>query len=707
MRTVWIGFGLLAAVSAPAVSSEPYRVANEDTALTVSDGGGRPHVTRLSGARSGPDWTPLPSPLPLIDAVEVGGERRAVAWEFRGARREEPDGRRVALRYACESPPLDLESEWTARPGPGPVEHTIRITNRGADAVLLPRQASLTLALQAPGDHDMEALWVEKGSGTPSAVGVHVEPFSDGHRIRLRSSGYSRDDRHRDAIPWLSVRDPAAGHGWYLGVEFSGNVTVSLDSERREDRLALRVEAGTHAYDGAHRTRVPPGGTFEAPTVFVGCYAGDHDDGANRLHRFVETHLRPPPPDGRHPYVVNNSWGSGMSVDEPLARKMIDDAAAMGIEIFHVDAGWYRSVGDWHCHPVKFPNGLAPVAAYARSKGMLFGLWVGWTQGGADARGMETLAVSNPAQQGWFPRDYASSWRPDDFIGADVCLGSDAARAWCLEDLRRMVKEYSLDLLEHDQRMIIDQCDRTDHRHTEHPGDVSHHATLGYYEVYDRLRAEHPKLIFEDCVNGGRMVDFGVAKRVHYICYTDTYDPLSNRRGFHDTSHPIPPSMCEAYIEHRPGPSLATFRSMLRSGMMGWCTVMCDTSAWSAEQKTAARRQFDVYKRWLRPLIAAGDLYHLTPRPDGKRWDGVQYFDPRTGKGVVYAFRGTPEGKTPQGEHSFRLRGLRPDARYRVWFEDGSSPEEVRPGADLAAQGVVVRLAEQGASELVYLEEQR
>ena len=42
---------------------------------------------------------------------------------------------------------------------------------------------------------------------------------------------------------------------------------------------------------------------------------------------------------------------------------------------------------------------------------------------------------------------------------------------------------------------------------------------------------------------------------------------------------------------------------------------------------------------------------------------------------------------------------------YRVWFEDGSSTEAVRTGAELATQGIVVRLAEQGASELVYLEE--
>ena len=95
------------------------------------------------------------------------------------------------------------------------------------------------------------------------------------------------------------------------------------------------------------QTRLQPGETFEAPTVFVGCYQGDVDDGANQLHRWVEAHLRPPVHDERYPLLVNNSWGSGMAVDEALAKKMIDDSAELGLELFHIDAGWFRAVGDW------------------------------------------------------------------------------------------------------------------------------------------------------------------------------------------------------------------------------------------------------------------------------------------------------------------------------------------------------------------------
>jgi alpha-galactosidase len=314
---------------------------------------------------------------------------------------------------------------------------------------------------------------------------------------------------------------------------------------------------------------------------------------------------------------------------------------------------------------------------------------------------METLAVTNPEQRDWFTHDYPATWKPADFTGATVCLGDEPARAWCLNELRRIVTSYKLDLLEHDQIMIVDQCDRTDHGHTESPADIANHAARGYYSVYDQLRKEHPNLLFEDCVNGGRTVDFGIVRRTHYISITDTYDPLSNRRAFYDSSFPLPPSMCECYIEHKPGPSLATFKTMLRSGMMGWCTLMCDTGAWSAEQHKAATRQIELYKEWIRPLINNGDLFHISTRPDEASWDGMQYFDSKSGKGIVFAFRGATAGET---SHAFKLKRLDRAASYEIWSEDGSVARGQTKGAKLMDEGLRVELSGAGASELIYFQ---
>ena len=108
--------------------------------------------------------------------------------------------------------------------------------------------------------------------------------------------------------------------------------------------------------------------------------------------------------------------------------------------------------------------------------------------------------------------------------------------------------------------------------------DVSYHAVRAYYDIYPRCAASIPACCLEICNDGGRMVDFGSAAHGDYFSITDTYDPLSNRRAFYDTSYMLPPAMLESYVEKWPTPRPENFLYMLRSGMMGWFTIMIDTT---------------------------------------------------------------------------------------------------------------------------------
>ena len=455
------------------------------------------------------------------------------------------------------------------------------------------------------------------------------------------------------------------------------------------------------AEDLSYRTRLAAGTTFETPTVFLGCYDGEVDDGSNRLRRWVERHLRPPC-EAHLPLLVNNSWGDGMAVDEALMHRMIDSSARLGMEMVGVDAGWYRQVGNWRTDLKKFPSGMAALADHAHGKNLLFGLWLAWTQGGDEyeaARPGRLLSPRDPAMQAWFPADYPPSWKNSDFAGATVCLGEPKAVQWCLGDLCRAAEAFHVDMLEHDQVMIVEQCGRREHRHTVSPIDAAYHAAQGYYRVQDGLRKRFPKLLLEDCCNGGNLVDYGILRRTHYVSITDVYDPVSNRRAFFDSTYAMPPAMCECYVENRPGKTPANFVYMLRSGLMGWCTVMTDMTRWTGAQQAAAQREFNIYKKTLRPLIRQADLYHVSERPDGRRWDGIEYFDPQTGRGVLFAFRTT----NTETRHRFPLKGLDPRAQYRLVCADNSSPPAVMGGRELTETGVLVVLPEPESSELVHV----
>jgi alpha-galactosidase len=480
---------------------------------------------------------------------------------------------------------------------------------------------------------------------------------------------------------------------------------------------------GLNPEPGPFRTRILPGESFETPTVFLGAFTGGPDAAGNQLRSWVRAVLGNPITwkDPHYPLLVNNSWGNGMKVDEALALHMIADSKELGLEMFHMDAGWFRGVGDWYPNPVKFPHGLAPIADAAHQQGLRFGMWVDWTQAALDTE-PGALNARDPKVRDWLVADIGPDWKPEEFKGQTIDLGDPPARDWAANEVERIVESDGLDMLEHDGYLVAQGCVRDDHPHAppnrstmrithdwgsdfvlaDNSTDVSYHAVRAYYSIYEQMRRRHPGLLFEVCNDGGRMVDFGSAAHADYFSITDTYDPLSNRRAFYDTSHVLPAPMLESYVEKWPTPTLENFLYMLRSGMMGWLTIMQDTNAWTAEQHDAARRAFALYKLRLRPLIRDAQLYHVSDRPDGVHWDGMEYWDPERGRGVVFAFHGSIAGETG---HRFQLDGLDAARHYKLHFQDGSAPDREATGSELMEAGLEVRLPNPLSSELVFLEE--
>ena len=198
------------------------------------------------------------------------------------------------------------------------------------------------------------------------------------------------------------------------------------------------------------------------------------------------------------------------------------------------------------------------------------------------------------------------------------------------------------------------------------------------------------------------MVDFGSASHGDYFSITDSYDPVSNRRAFYDASHVLPAAMLEAYAEKWPTPKIENFRYMLRSGMMGLLTVMQDTNAWTPEEHAAAKAEFALYKEKLRPLIRDAELYHVSERPDGVHWDGMEYFDSNRHRGVLYAFRGSTRDES---QHRFPVEGVQPGHNYRLHFSDHSAPDRTVSGRELLNRGLTVALPLPVSSELVFIDD--
>jgi len=695
------------------------RLATGDVRLELSAGKSAPRLVSIAGA-SQPEWKNQ-SKEPLPASVTVNGATVPLIWELQ-PKSSITDAHRVEVVYESKSPHLRLHWRWEARANFGPIEHTITVENLSGEELWLPMIDSLDLDWTVEPNARLTNFYVEKGADSPSAQGTHTEAVNMSYEWTGYSSTYAHPEKGqaREIIPAEIVYSDAAPHaGWYAGLEFSGRTRISLT--RSGD--ILKSEVGLNPDPGPFRTRLVPGGSFVTPTVFLGAFSGGVDGAGNQLRPWVRTVLTNPLTwkDPQYPLMVNNSWGSGMAVDEALALRMIGESKELGLEMFHIDAGWFRGVGDWYPDPKKFPHGLASIADEAHKQGLRFGIWTDWTQAALDTE-PGALNVRDPKVRDWMVTDLPADWKPEEFKGQTIDIGVPAAHEYAAKEVKRIVEDYHLDMLEHDGYLVAQGCTRDDHPHAppnkstmhvthdwgsdfvlaDNSTDVSYHAVQAYYDIYAKLRREHPGLLFEICNDGGRMVDFGSASHGDYFSITDTYDPISNRRAFFDTSYLLPAAMLESYVEKWPTPKIENFLYMLRSGMMGWTTIMLDTTVWSPEQHDAARKAFALYKEQLRPLIRDANLYHVSERPDGVRWDGMEYWDRGRGKGVVFAFR----GKTPnESEHRFVLAGLKREIRYRLHFQDGSAPDAELSGRELMDAGLPVHLPEPLSSELVFIGE--
>jgi alpha-galactosidase len=694
------------------------RLHTSDTELTLQAGATSPVVSTLSVPGQAP-WVNRASEN-LIAFVEVSGRQTPCKWNFnRDASRV--DDQHVEFVYDSTSPHLRLTWEWRVRQDYGPIEHQIRIQNLESQEIWMPMQDSLALELQIDPRSSMRHMYIEKGADSPSPIGTHQVPLSNGYDWSGLSSTYGDLGREpREIIPWSLVqRDDASQTGWYAGIEFSGRTRIHVT----RDKDSLKAAFGLNPDPAPFKTRLEPKELFDSPIVFLGGFEGGADGAGNVLRRWVRATLGSPDTwkDPNYPWVVNNSWGGGMNINEEVAVRMIRDAAELGVDMFHIDAGWFREVGDWYANPKKFPRGLAVIADEAHRRGLKFGLWVDWAQAGLSTE-TGSLNVRDPKVRDWMVTDLPADWNPEPFKGQTIDLGIPEAKQWAQREVERIVTDYHLDMLEHDGYLVAHGCDRSDHPHaapdplnkciykssgfywvdSSNSTDVSYHAVRAYYEIYSKLRHDHPGLRFEICNDGGRMVDFGSAAHGDYFSITDTYDPVSNRRAFYDTSYVLPAAMLESYVEKWPVPHIENFRYMLRSGMMGWFTIMLDTNAWTTEQHEAAKQEVDLYKKELRPLIRDADLYHVSARPDGIQWDGIEYWDPKSLRGALYAFHGSIK---TEKKHSFVWKGLRSTARYQLVFHDHSSPDRVVTGEELMSRGITVDLPSSNSSEIVFIRE--
>ena len=561
----------------------------------------------------------------------------------------------VTLHYA-----IDAESGVLAR--------SATIENRGTEAITVEQAAAAAWALPA-GRYTLNYLtgrWA--GEWT-----LNQEPVVHGARViesRRGSTGHQ-------ANPWFALQagDANEEHGevWFGALGWSGSWRITVE----EDQLdAVRVTGGFNPFDFGYVLKA--GEKLETP-VFYGGYSAKGLGGASRLlHQYELRHILPRTertagqavPKVRP--VIYNSWeATGFNVTEAGQVALAEKAAALGVDRFVMDDGWFgqrkddhAGLGDWYVNKEKFPNGLKPLIDKVHALGMDFGLWVEPEMVNPDS----DLYRAHPDWVLHFPGRPESEQRNQLVLN----LARPDVKAYVLGFLDKLLSENDIAFLKWDSNRNWsepgwDQLPAAEQKR------VYVEFTRNLYGILDELRRKHPNVEIESCSGGGGRVDLGILRSTDEVWTSDNTDPfdrLTIQDGF---TYAYTPQIMMAWVTDSPhwlNQRSTSLSYRMLSSMQGSLGIGANIAKWSEEESATAKRLIAAYHQ-VQPTIVQGDLYRLISPRNGSEFSATETVRADKGQAVVFAFiHSTEEGR---GFPILKLEGLDPTAEYALTPIEGKA----------------------------------
>lgn len=579
-------------------------------------------------------------------------------------------GHRLVFVLQPKGVTAEITIEAEVYPGQPFLRQRWRLKNLAARNVTLSSAAFLDLAFQAENQRFRAFRvnqWVDGGQkGNFETEQTELGPL--GKPWVLESGSFAQH------CTWAAIRD-ARNNGLVLGWEFNGRAQMWLEHSLANTSLNLT------GFVAALNQPVAPGQVFEAPAAFLGSFRGDWDEAGYQTQRFVETVVAAPMPDSqRFPYVAWDSWGYEDDIHETLLRRAVDVADRLDIELFTVDLGWTRRLGDWTADPVKFPSGMRALSDYVHARGMKFGLHLPLLEADPDS----AVVRQNP--------DWTAS-TSDGFYGAvSLCPGHEPVKQWLINEALRVIGDYDVDWILLDGVNPVKICIKTTHTHNARNSNYAN-SVHGIDEIVAAVRRQAPQVAWENCQSGGRMMTYQMVRQCETSITSDDTSALTTRQAIHGATYPFSPRYTDRYL----GEDVVDAYN-LRSAMFGgpWM-LMQRITEWSEDDIATAAAEIALYKS-LRPIIRDGKVFHLTPRPDGTRNEALQAYHPRLDRSVIFVFR----HESPEDSLLVKPRGLLPNSEYRVRLQEAGTIQ-VATGRDLLDRGIEVTLPEMDTAEIVHL----
>lgn len=500
--------------------------------------------------------------------------------------------------------------------GGGALLFDAELTNTGSAPVAVDWMASAVLPLPACSAQ----LFSWRGRHNAELVEV-AEPMPQHSWLREGRRGIGGHGGPPAVIVEAAGVTPHAGLVYSLQLAWSGDARLMVE---RDDEGFWTLSAGAVLQAG--EVLLQPGECFAAPQVILAVSVQGRNGAMAQHHAAVRARMSWPGEEMRPRPVHCNSWEACyFDHDETRIGALAEAAAGLGIERFILDDGWFRGrtddsagLGDWTADPVKYPEGLRPLADRIVALGMEFGLWVEPEMVNPDSelyRAHPEWALSLPGREPPTARHQ---------LVLDLSQGE--VRDYLFDALDALLAELPISYLKWD--------------HNRDLAPTGGRAQVqGVYALLGRLRAAHPDVEIESCAGGGGRSDAGMVSFTHRFWASDNLDAVSRvsiQRGFLAF---LPPEVMGAHVgaspAHATGRAQAlAFRAAV--AMPGHFGVELDPRSLGESERTELAEWIAFTKQW-RALLHGGRVW-LGEGADGLLWQAQG----RKNEFLLFAIRTAP-----------------------------------------------------------------
>lgn len=529
---------------------------------------------------------------------------------------------------------------------------TPRIINNSDNSILLLQADSAALPCYSNAYH----LSTFRG-GWSGENHMQEEAISRGNTLSVGSTTGIKTAQEGTPGFLLSLGGPAQEEGrpCILGaLAWSGNYELSF-KHSTYGHLYLRM-----GHDFSHSPyTLPAGKSIALPSAVITFSHLGAGHASRCMHRYLRRHVLPHGQEPRR--TLLNSWeGVHFDVHEPTLQAMMQRTAALGVELFVMDDGWFGkryndtcSLGDWEPDMEKLPHGIRGLTDFAAGCGIDFGLWME-PEMVCPASNLYTKHPEWAIRLPGIPPREERHQLVLDLSNPDTAIDAPVRRT--------LTENPGVSYIKWDCNRKMSDTGST-HLPAEQQGNLFFDYISNYYAIMRRLRQEFPDVTFQCCSAGGGRLDIGAAAFHEEFWLSDNTDACDRLRMQWAASYFFPANAIGCHVTASPNCYTGretTLKFRFDVALAGRLGLELDPRALSDDEMQEIRSRVALAKE-LRPITQLGELYRLVSPYEGS--DCALLYT-HEGQALLLAY--TTQRVYTDQHTRIPLRGLNPAAHYSI-----------------------------------------